>query len=225
MRGGKVLGRLKEAVPTRYRAPLARVRGSLVVAAGRVSSTLFPPALPNESELFLHLGCGPVAHPRFVNVDAYPYPHVHHVRAIDDLSPFRDGSAALVYACHCLEHFCTAEIPRVLGEWYRVLRPGGILRLSVPDFDRLVAIYAAHDRDIESISLPLLGGQDNRYNFHHAVFTAKSLTRLLQECDFREVRAWEPGSYDLTTFDDWSSRKVSFKGIEHPVSLNLEAVK
>jgi predicted SAM-dependent methyltransferase len=219
------LGRIKEALPERYRKPLAEARLSLNIASGKLSNTLFPPPLPDAPELYLHLGCGGINHPRFVNVDGYPYPHVHSVRGIDDLSPFADDSAGLVYACHCLEHFTMDEIPRVLTEWRRVLRPGGILRLSVPDFDLLLAIYAEHGRDLASISRVLLGGQDGRFNFHHAVFTARSLTKLFQEAGFGEIRAWTPGSSELTTFDDWSAREAPVDGKMHAISLNLEAVK
>lgn len=89
-------------------------------AASRAPSPLPYPPTP---ELYLHVGCGPVVHPMFVNVDAIAYPHVHHVRPIDDLSPIADGSAALLYACHCLEHLPMAAVPEALAEWRRVLRP------------------------------------------------------------------------------------------------------
>jgi predicted SAM-dependent methyltransferase len=219
------LDRLKGAVPERYKKPLAEARLSLSIASGKLAKTLFPPPLPDAPELYLHLGCGGINHPRFVNVDGYPYPHVHSVRPIDDLAPFADDTAALVYACHCLEHFPMAEIPRILAEWRRVLRPGGVLRLSVPDFDRVLAIYAEHDRDLAAISRVLLGGQDGRFNFHHALFTTRSLTQLFEAAGFREVRAWTPGSSELTTFDDWSAREVPIDGQMHAISLNLEAVK
>ena len=219
------LDRLKQALPARYKKPLAEARLSLSIAQGKLANTLFPPPKPDAPELYLHLGCGGINHPRFVNVDGYPYEHVHSVRPIDDLSPFGGDSAGLIYACHCLEHFSMDEIPRILTEWRRVLRPGGILRLSVPDFDLLLAIYEAHDRDLGSISRVLLGGQDGRFNFHHAIFTARSLTQLFEAAGFRDVRAWTPGSSELTTFDDWSARQVPIDGKMHPISLNLEAVK
>jgi SAM-dependent methyltransferase len=45
--------------------------------------------------------------------------------------PFRDNSLDYVVACHVLEH--VANPVAAFAEWYRVLRPGGIIYLVVPD--------------------------------------------------------------------------------------------
>lgn len=207
---------LKRVVPERYRLPMR-------IAAGKASRAVFKRPHPIAPELYLHLGCGAIDHPQFVNVDGFPLPHVHYVRPIDDLSPFTDGSAALVYASHCLEHFPHAAVPRVLAEWRRVLRPGGILRLSVPDFDRILEIYEQHDRDLDTIARFLMGGQLNAFDFHQVVFNRRSLSALLEQAGLREVREWTPGSDELTTFDDWSGRSTEVGGRKHLLSLNLEA--
>jgi predicted SAM-dependent methyltransferase len=207
---------LKRVIPQRYRLPMR-------IAAGRVSRAVHKRPHPVAPELYLHLGCGHVDHPRFVNVDGFPFPHVQYVRPVDDLSPFADGSAGLVYASHCLEHFPRATVPRVLAEWRRVLRPGGILRLSVPDFDRILEIYEHHDRDIGSITHYLMGGQQNAFDFHNVVFNRRSLSALLQQAGLHDVREWTPGSDELTTFDDWSGRLAELGGKTHLLSLNLEA--
>lgn len=203
----------------------AGVPYALRIAAGKVARSIRPRPRPEGSELYLHLGCGNIDHPRFVNVDGFPYPHMHHVSSLDDLSAFAGGSAALVYACHCLEHFPHLEVPRILAEWARVLRPGGVLRLSVPDFDLLLGIYEEQARDIDAIQLVLMGGQHNLFDFHKVAFTRRSLTGLLEQAGLRDVRAWVPGSGDLTTFADWSGRKVDVNGKAYAISLNLEAVR
>ncbi len=201
----------------------ADTRGAMHIAAGRVSRALFPRPYPPAPELYLHLGCGTIDHPGFVNVDGYPFPHVHHVRSIADLSPFADGSAGLVYASHCLEHFPRGAVPGVLAEWRRVLRAGGVLRLSVPDFDRLVAIYERHGRDLGTIDQVLMGGQHNHFDFHQAAFTRRTLAALLEQAGLRDVREWTPGSDALTSLPDWSGREIDIGGEKHAISLNLEA--
>ena len=182
------------------------------------------PADGNDS-LYLHLGCGCVNHPKFINIDAMRAPHIHYVRQIDDLSIFKDNSVDLIYASHCLEHFGHLEIPKVLAEWYRPLKTGGILRVSVPDFDLLLNIYKENHNDINAILQPLMGVQLGKYRFHKTVFNKKSLTSLLHHAGFKELREWVPGTSEITTLDDWSGRKLSVNGKEYPVSLNVESVK
>ena len=83
----------------------------------------------------LHLGCGERFIPGFVHVDAHAYPHVDHQAKAENLAFVENGSADLLYASHLLEHYGRSEIEGVLSEWYRVLRPDGVLRLAVPDFE------------------------------------------------------------------------------------------
>ena len=103
-----------------------------------------------------------------------------------------------------------------MNEWFRVLKKGGILGLSVPDFDLLIDRYKANENDINSIIDPLMGGQDYKYDFHMIVFNQSSLELLLKKMGFKEVKKWQPGSCEMTTFNDYSNEKIS---------LNLEAVK
>ena len=104
-----------------------------------------------------------------------PAPHIHYVRSVKYLFIFNNNSIDLIYASHCLEHFSHQEIFTVLIEWHRVLKKGGILRLSVPDFDLLLKMYKNNNNVIDTIISPLMGGQDYKYNFHKTVFTKSSL--------------------------------------------------
>ena len=55
-----------------------------------------------------------------------------------DLRWFKDGVMDYVYSSHLLEDFDAVEIPRVLREWLRVLKPGGLLVLLLPEQRRYV---------------------------------------------------------------------------------------
>ena len=178
-----------------------------------------------EGKLYLHLGCGNVDDNKFINIDGYPYPNVHYVQAIDRLFQFKDESVDLIYASHCLEHFRYLQTMAVLKEWYRVLKKGAILRLSVPDFDKLVDIYSKHNHDPDVIMPQLMGGQNNKYNFHLAAFNRVNLGRFLHSVGFSEIREWKPGSDELTTFNDFSIYKKDVEGKFYEISLNIEAIK
>ncbi|WP_193195856.1 class I SAM-dependent methyltransferase [Nostoc sp. MG11] len=193
----------------------------------KIKNKFLPYASPliENGEVNLHLGCGFVKHPKFINIDLLPAPHIHYQRSIDDLSPFENNSVNLIYASHCLEHFPHNKVSKVLKEWFRVLKQGGILRLSIPDFDLLLNIYKENGNNINTILGILMGGQDYEYNFHMAAFTKSSTRELLKGVGFKEVREWQPNSCEMTTFDDYSIYQhfIGFK--YYPISLNIEAIK
>lgn len=184
------------------------------------------PPIPNnpDGRVLLHLGCGHIDSPAFVNVDAASLAHVHYRQDVRDLSVFGDETVDLVYACHVLEHIAPVDQARVLWEWRRVLKPGGVLRLSVPDFDLLLEIYRDCAQDIEAIVGPLLGDHGG-LNAHCAIFNRAHLERLLRAAGFSEVRAWDPKTARDHDFDDWASRTITRGGRQREVSLNLEGVR
>lgn len=185
------------------------------------------PKLPKNADgtVNLHVGCGGINHASYINIDLVPYPHVHYLRAIDNLADFKNETVDLIYASHCLEHFSIRHVPNVLHEWCRVLKIGGILRLSVPDFESLVNIYKEAGSKIDIIQEAIVGGQDYEYNFHYVIFNEEYLTNLLKEAGFSFVRRWETGKVENNVDGDFSSHYYMVKGKKMYVSLNLEAIK
>jgi len=185
------------------------------------------PQLPKnrDGKILIHLGCGDIASPEFINVDARSAPHVHYICDVTDLSILPDNYADLVYACHLLEHIRRDKLRKTLWEWRRILKPSGILRISVPDFDALLHIYEACGHEIDSIAKPLMGGQGYLGNFHHSVFNYGYLHSLFEEVGFQIIRAWDPKKVDYHDFDDYASYTIMANGDSYPVSLNIEAVK
>ncbi len=210
-----------------YRPQLSATRLTFKTLYGKLHRQVLRPSLPKleNGKLYLHVGCGSVNHEKFVNIDGLPAPHIHYIRAIDDLSPFKANSVDLIYASHCLEHFSHQKVSLVLAEWFRVLKTDGILRISVPDFDVLCKIYQESGNEIDSIIEIIMGKQDYKYNFHLTAFNQSSLTRLLKNVGFREIRNWQPGSCELTTFHDFSTHQIPVNQSYYPISLNLEAIK
>ena len=186
------------------------------------------PPLPKNSDgkVLVHIGCGEKDVPGFINVDARPLAHVHVVTDdITSLADFETGTVDLVYMCHILEHIKRSDLKKVLLEMKRVLKDGGVLRISVPDFDRLIEVYNAAGEDIESICRQLMGGQDHQYNIHYCVFNRRHLSELFKDVGFREVSSWDPDNCRYHDFKDRASRKIKVNGKEYLISLNLEAVK
>jgi predicted SAM-dependent methyltransferase len=204
-----------------------RILDRMRIRYARWKHRLAPRAYPREpgGRRLVHLGCGAIDGPGFINVDVRHAPHIHHVHVVERLPMFTEGFADLVYACHVLEHVSFRQQQEVLGEWRRVLKPSGVLRLSVPDFDLLLRIYHACADDVDAVMPMLLGHQDYPSNYHFTVFNRRSLEVALARAGFREVRAWDPGRVEHHAFDDWASRSIEIGGTSFAVSLNLEAVK
>lgn len=90
---------------------------------------------------YLNLGCGGKIHPDWVNVDMAP--RVAGVQACDLRRgiPFPDNTFEVVYHSQVLEHIPPEEASFFMGECLRVLRPGGRIRVVVPDLESLVEAY------------------------------------------------------------------------------------
>jgi len=116
----------------------------------------------------VNLGCGPNAPDGWLNVDgswnAWLSNHRFLRSALETLGlinpnhgaqwkvrplvhdlteplPFRDNTVSAVYAAHVIEHLYLTRAQDLLSECKRVLRPGGVLRLVVPDLHSMVASY------------------------------------------------------------------------------------
>jgi len=83
--------------------------------------------------LRVELGGGPFPSPGYVHVDLdWRARHLEHRAPVWDL-PFREGDVDELLAVHVLEHVHPSQIARTLGEWSRVIRPGGLLEIHVPN--------------------------------------------------------------------------------------------
>jgi len=177
-------------------------------------------------EKFLHIGCGERYIPGFIHIDVRKLPHVDYVTSADKLDMFEDNSVDLIYNCHVLEHFKRNDVEKVLKEWYRVLKPGGILRTAVPDFQKLVEVYLNYE-DLDLIIGPLYGRQDYSENFHYTVFDFSTLEALLRRVGFGKVYRYDWRKTIHKDYDDYSQAYIPHmdKGKGILISLNVEAVK
>lgn len=179
--------------------------------------------------LKLHLGCGTRNIPGFVHVDIVDAPHIDYRSSVDNLCDFADASVELIYASHVLEHFGRHEVEAVLKGWYRVLAPGGVARIAVPDFAAVVSLYEQEGlKDGLSGLVGLVcGGQRNQYDFHKIIFDEAFLGFLLKKVGFKDVRRWDWRTTEHAHIDDFSQSYIPHmdKQSGRLMSLNLEATK
>jgi len=182
-----------------------------------------------DAPLRIHLGCGSKHIPGFVHVDTESAPHVDYVADVAQLDFVAENSVDLIYASHILEHFSRWQFREVLTKWRDVLKPGGTLRLAVPDFASCAKIY--YEKGLEDglsgiIGL-ISGGQRAPGDYHMMIFDEPFLTHELVSLGFKNVRRWDWRHTEHTQVDDYSQAYLPYMDKENGtlMSLNLECNK
>ncbi|MBI2806737.1 MAG: methyltransferase domain-containing protein [Planctomycetes bacterium] len=91
----------------------------------------------------LNLGCGQRFHPAWTNLDLHPVHSSIQRWDVQTALPFGDETFDAVYHSHLFEHLPRARTAPFLTECHRVLKPGGVLRLAVPDLETIARLYLA----------------------------------------------------------------------------------
>ena len=181
----------------------------------------------------LHLGCWHRFIPGFIHVDLCDMEHIDYKSSIDNLSMFEDNSISLIYSSHSFEYFDKIKAGDVLAEWCRVLKPGGTLRLAVPDFDQLIEVYSKTN-NLDAILGPLYGrmiiNTDNGKKvtlYHKTVYNFESLKTILNKHGFFNVSKYRWQDSIHKDYDDHSQAYFPHMDKENGllISLNVEAIK
>tara|TARA_R100001443_G_scaffold112828_1_gene126841 strand:- start:6577 stop:7131 length:555 start_codon:yes stop_codon:yes gene_type:complete len=182
-------------------------------------------------DINLHLGCGPRYLEGFIHVDKDDLPHIDYPDTdLGNLSMFEDNSVDMIYTCGSFEYYDRSEAVTVLKEWLRVLKSGGILKVSVPNFKSVVRVYQQYG-DVDGIGIlgPLYGKwklNNESYLYHKTIYDDESLTSLLIDQGFTEVEEYDPNEFLPKDYDDFSLAYVPHmdkNGIQ--MQLNLECKK
>jgi len=141
----------------------------------------------------LHWGCGSITPAGWINSDLEPGPSVDISGNILDGLPLADESIDYISSQHALQDLRIYDQVRAMSELRRVLKPGGVLRLSLPDFDRAMAAYQSGHRDYfmvwdwETISGNFIT-HILWYNLSQTLFTYEFAEELLRQAGFSEVQ-------------------------------------
>jgi len=176
----------------------------------------------------VHLGCGKRFLKGFIHIDIIDYDHIDYVSDVSKLGFFEDESCEEIYASHVLEHIKKTETKQVLQEWNRVLKPGGKLRVAVPDFDSVVEYVSNNGpSSLGDVQGLLYGGQTHDFNFHHVCFNFNILSGLLIDSSFKNIARYDWRDFLPEGFDDYSRAYLPHKDFINGklMSLNIVAEK
>src|SRR5262249_43245401 len=88
-----------------------------------------------------NLGCGQRYHPDWVNMDLVSSGMGVIAPDLGQGIPLPDSSCEVVYHSHVLEHIRRPEVMAFMKGCHRILKPGGIVRIAVPDLERICRLY------------------------------------------------------------------------------------
>jgi predicted SAM-dependent methyltransferase len=125
-------------------------------------------------------------------LNAQPGPAVDYVGDCTDLSRFPDASVEAIYASHVLEHLgYQRDLPRALREFRRVLMPGGVAMIAVPDLENLCRLFldprVDPGQERFEVMRMMFGGQLDEFDFHRVGLTFEFLGSFLRQAGFSSV--------------------------------------
>lgn len=186
----------------------------------------------------INVGCGRRNFGRdWVHIDGGNYPHLDSYDITQLCYPMADGTVRkydnetvdLVYASCVLEYFDREGAVDILKEWVRVLKFGGKLRLSVPDFQVMANLYTNEDYPIESFLGPLYGKMPMREKtiYHKTAYDYKSLKKLLEASGINNIRKYDWRDTEHSEYDDHSQAYLPHMDKENGtlIQLNIEGEK
>jgi SAM-dependent methyltransferase len=199
----------------------------------------------NAQDLLVNVGCGSAGLKDWVNIDCFRAEGVTLVRDCRTALPLPSGSARGVFTEHFLEHLdYYEEAPRFLSECIRVLQPGGVLRIIVPDGGKYLSAYcgagltamrsfspltaldaSSDDRPFSTLGevvqfrtkMEVVNFHFRQSGQHRFSYDCETLSALLIDCGFEEVteRAFGLSAIDELAIDS---------PYRAPESLVIEAV-
>ncbi len=173
----------------------------------------------------LHIGCGSNYFPDWVNLDISSCNEVDVYSSVLSI-PYPQETFSVIYSSHVLEHLNRRTIHTALSHWRSLLKPGGVLRLAIPNFAAVCSYYNS-TKDLPSLVGLLYGGQDNVFNTHYIIFDLETITNYLTAVGFTEIREYDWRGTEHAEFDDFSQAYLPHMDKENGMlmSLNIEAIK
>lgn len=176
---------------------------------------------PPPERIVLHVGCGPYnpnkLHAAFrkpgwrelrldINADVKP----DIVSSMLSMPMLANASVDAVWSSHNLEHLYAHEVPVALAEFQRVLKPGGLALITLPDLQKVAELVAADKLEDMAYMSPagpiapldtIYGhgasiARGNTYMAHNTGFTAKTLAGALARAGFERVEV-KRNNFDL----------------------------
>lgn len=157
----------------------------------------------------------------YVTVDIDPANKPDIVADITDMAVVADATCDEVVAGHVLEHIEWPDSFAAMAEFWRILKPDGVLKIAVPDMAALMRMLLSGESAFHVMGLIYgLGGRANSFERHRYGFAPGMLTDILEALGFGCFNWWNSCLADAS--NGWAPRGLDER---IGVSLNMQAVK
>ena len=174
----------------------------------------------------LNIGCGKRNFGEdWIHIDGSYYDHIHSHDIVN--LPFEKNTVDIIYASHVFEYFDREQTNDVLNKWKTVLKPSGILRLAVPNFEVYTELYFKKEITLDQCLGPLYGKwkmTENETIYHKTTYDFVSLKNILENNGFKNVKLWNWKEVEHGSIDDYSQSYIPHMDKENGtlMSLNVE---
>ncbi len=176
----------------------------------------------------INIGCGRRDFGKeWIHIDGGDYDHIDSKDIL--IEEYNKESIELIYASHLIEYFDREEITPILKRWREVLKPNGILRLAVPNFEVYARLYTDNKILLNDFLGPLYGKMKmgNETIYHKTTYDFSSLKKILEEIGMRNINKYNWRETVHSIFDDHSQAYFPHMDKENGtlMSLNMECIK
>ncbi len=195
---------------------------------------------------YLYVGCGAHNLEGFIHADISVYKlskmkkqDANKIDIFCDITkeiPLKDKSMKFIFSRDTLEHLTWKELINHFIECNRILELDGIIRMSLPNFDKMIERYKNQDEDLDyaiktsEVSThisPMENHTDlfiNRilYHDHFYLHNFNTMKRALEKCGFGDIRDVGPGDTKIAQLKDILYEAEKESG---PISFQIEAIK
>ena len=202
-----------------WRKLAATNRKSSIRFHAQLDETESNPIQSQDGKLRLHLGCGEVYLPGYLNIDYPPDEHTVQVASIADQYGditqlhYEPGSVQEIRLHHVFEHFSRPTSLRLLIKWYTWLEEGGKIIIETPDFERSVRAFLRKKQSQEFVSLRhIFGSQEARWANHYDGWYQGKFELVLTRLGYKDIQY---------SFSKWKDlHNITIAAFKHPPYLN-----
>ena len=143
--------------------------------------------LKGKDPLWLNMGSGNhrLKNKDYINIDSFAADNVDIVSDVRELV-LPNNTVDHIYSSHFLQYLTKEDAMCTLINWYNMIKPGGKIIISVPDFWVLSDIYQKRNSIIEVVG-PIMGILPNGLS-HKMIYDTRLLNNMLFLSGFKDIR-------------------------------------